>query len=75
VIVERFGPMAESACYVAWRESRYNPWATGALGERGLFQLHPLHARSTYDPAANVQYAYELSVGGTNWCRHWAWTC
>lgn len=76
VIVEKFGDRAETACYVAYRESRFNPWATGSLGEKGYFQLHPVHgSRSTYDPEGNTEYAYELSEGGTNWCRHWRWVC
>lgn len=76
IIIERFGDMAETACYVAWRESRWNPWARGALGEKGYFQIHPIHgSRSTYDPEANVQFAYELSEGGTYWCQGWRWVC
>ena len=64
------------ACYVAYRESGWNPYATGALGERGWYQIHPVHgALSSYDESVNVQAAWILSDGGRNWCRHWRWTC
>jgi soluble lytic murein transglycosylase-like protein len=75
VIVEVFGDRAADACYVAWHESSWRAGATGALGERGLFQIHPIHADSTYDPYGNALAAYRLSGGGYNWCRHWRWTC
>lgn len=72
LIVEVFGDgAAPVACHVAWCESRYNPNATGAEGERGWFQIHPTHADSTYDPLGNVLAAYRISVGGTTWT---AWT-
>ena len=77
VIVERFGERAETACYVAWRESRWDPNAISPTDDWGLFQVNrPSHGwHATLDPVANTQYAYELSEGGTNWCRHWAWVC
>jgi hypothetical protein len=74
-IVDVFGDRAPDACYVAWRESSWRQYATGALGEKGYFQIHPVHPDSTYDPYGNAQAAYRLSQGGTNWCRHWRWTC
>jgi hypothetical protein len=74
-IVETFGHRAADACYVAWRESNWRAGATGELGERGLFQIHPIHHDSSYDPWANAQAAYRLSNGGYEWCRHWRWTC
>lgn len=76
IIVETFGERHEFACYVAWRESSYRADATGKLGERGWFQIHPIHgANSTYETWANTQYAYRLSDGGTDWCTAWKWTC
>ncbi len=53
-------------------ESGGNPNATGAAGERGLMQIHPLHRDSTYDPAGNLLAAFRISGGGTSWG---AWTC
>jgi hypothetical protein len=41
-IVEAFPPEEwECAAIIAWRESRYQPDAVGALGERGSFQVRP----------------------------------
>jgi hypothetical protein len=76
VIVEVFGDRAADACYVAWRESSYRAGATGSRGEKGYFQIHPVHgAKSTYDPYLNTLYAYQMSNGGWNWCPTWGWTC
>lgn len=73
LIIEVFGPTAGAACRVAQCESGFDWNATGAAGERGIFQLHPVHgAYSSYDPYTNVSYAYQLSQGGTNWGP---WTC
>ena len=76
VIVETFGEQAEGACQIAHCETggTFDPDATGRAGERGLFQIHPgWGVRSTYDPAANAAFAYELSRGGTRWSRDWVW--
>ena len=68
-------------CGAAWRvvlcESRGNPRAVGGAGERGLFQIHPIHFRwaqphRLFDPTWNAKVAYRLSRGGTNWSH---WTC
>lgn len=82
--VERWRPLVASI-FPAWAvssalaiiqcESEGNPNATGAQGERGLFQIHPRwHPDSTYDPEGNVRAAYRISGGGTDWgawsCRH-----
>lgn len=75
VIIDVFGPRSSDACYVAWRESTWRPGATGSRGERGYFQIHPLHHDSTYDPYGNARAAYRLSNGGRDWCSHWRWTC
>lgn len=53
-------------------ESKGDSSATGAAGERGLFQIHPVHPDSTYDPLGNVRAAYRISGGGQNWT---SWTC
>lgn len=73
VITQVFGANAGAACRVAFCESSWNPNATGAAGERGLFQIHPAyHYDSTYDPLGNTLAAYRISSGGTNWS---AWSC
>lgn len=53
-------------------ESKGRPGATGAAGERGLMQIHPVHYDSTYDPEGNLRAAYRISNGGRDWS---AWTC
>jgi len=53
-------------------ESGGNAGATGAAGERGLMQIHPLHFDSTYDPEGNLRAAYRISGGGYSWA---AWSC
>lgn len=52
---------------IAYRESKWNPYATGSAGERGIFQIHPVHASwigsdwwRLYEPAVNTHYAVEL---------------
>jgi len=62
----------DTALRIIQCESKGNPGATGGHGERGLFQIHPIHPDSTYDPLGNVQAAYRISAGGQNWS---AWTC
>lgn len=52
-------------------ESHGDPDATGGVGERGLMQIHPIHADSTYDPAGNLRAAYRISAGGTTFAA-WA---
>ena len=66
----------DAAIRVARCESRLNRWAVGRAGERGLFQIHPIHfywmdERRLFDPVYNARIAYRLSRGGTSW-RHWA---
>lgn len=54
-------------------ESYGNPWATGAAGEKGLLQIHPIHgALSTYDPAGNIAAAWIISSYGTDFSP---WSC
>lgn len=45
-------------------ESGGNPNATGGAGERGLMQIHPIHADSTYDPRGNLAAAARISDYG-----------
>jgi hypothetical protein len=55
----------------------FNPRAVGRAGERGLFQIHPVHFGwaqpwRLFDPVWNARVAYRLSRGGTSWR---AWSC
>jgi soluble lytic murein transglycosylase-like protein len=77
VIRSVFGANASSALRVAHCESRYNSRAVGSAGERGLFQIHPVHRSwvnwgAMFNPWVNARAAYRLSRGGTNWSH---WTC
>lgn len=56
-----------TAVAVADCESDFRPWATGAVGERGIWQIHPVHHDSTYDPLGNARAAYRISGGGVDW--------
>jgi len=53
-----------------------NPLAVGSLGERGLFQLHPVHASKfaswddAFIPSENVRVAYGLYADYGSWF-HW----
>lgn len=50
-------------------ESSLFTHAVGNAGERGLFQIHPVHGwrwEVAFDPWQNVQAAYYVSGGGTN---------
>lgn len=65
------------ALRVAYCESRLDPLARGRAGERGLFQIHPVHfgwldEARLYEPLYNARIAYRLSRGGRDW--H-AWSC
>jgi hypothetical protein len=69
------------ALSVVYCESRFNPGTVGAAGERGLFQIHPVHIPyladrgmtwdSMFDPASNIAYAYDL-YSRSGWGP---WTC
>lgn len=61
-----------AALAVFWCESKWSPNATGAAGERGIAQIHPIHHDSTYDPLGNMLAAYRISSGGYDWS---AWSC
>ena len=77
VIREVFGSASEAALAVAWCESSFDPGATGAAGELGLFQIlpwaHPVYDQGRlYEAEYNAAAAYAISDGGTDWS---AWTC
>lgn len=68
------------ALSVAWCESNYNTNVVGAAGERGLFQIHPVHIPNLspyggwdamFDPSSNIAYAYAL-YSSSGWGP---WTC
>jgi LysM repeat protein len=59
---------AFTAAEIAMAESGGNQYATGAVGERGYWQINPNHgALSTYDPLGNAKAAVIISSDGTNW--------
>ena len=62
-------PSAEvTAASIAMAESSGDQYATGPDGERGYWQIHPVHgALSTYDPYGNAQAAVIISNDGSDW--------
>jgi hypothetical protein len=80
MICATFGDQCAKALSVVRCESGFNPGVVGGAGERGLFQIHPVHAPNLgayggwdamFDPAANIAYAYAL-FSGSGWGP---WTC
>jgi hypothetical protein len=80
LICQTFVNDCGKAIAVAWCESNHNPGVVGGAGERGLFQIHPVHIPNLgpyggwdamFDPAANIAYAYAL-YSGSGWGP---WTC
>jgi len=78
--VQGYSWRVEDALAVAWCEmgGHWNPTAIGAAGERGPFQLHPIHAGRWPDywegsmiPSRNAEMAFDIwSESG------WGpWTC
>lgn len=74
-----FGARAPAAIRVARCETggTFYARAVGRHGERGLFQIHPVHfswaqPSRLFDPVWNSRVAYRLSRGGTSWR---AWSC
>jgi hypothetical protein len=66
-----YGERGVAAC-IAEHESGGRTWATGAHGERGLWQIAPgWGALSTYYPVGNAHAAVIISHNGSNWG---AWT-
>ena len=72
---------SEYAVRIAVCESGLNPQATGSALERGIFQIHPVHAvsmtkvgftwASMYNWKSNVDYAYLLY----SWHGWSPWSC
>lgn len=55
----------------------FSPRALGSAGERGLFQIHPVHfgsfdKRRLFEPRYNTRAAFRLSRGGRDWSP---WSC
>ena len=62
------GAEAVTAASIAMAESGGQQFATGAVGERGYWQINPDHGSlSTYDPLGNAKAAVIISGDGTNW--------
>ena len=57
---------------LGWCESSWSPNVTGSAFERGIWQIHPIHFDSTYDPQGNANAAYRISSGGYDLS---AWSC
>jgi hypothetical protein len=77
VVCDVFGPRCADALAVARCESRLYPRARGAAGERGIFQIHPVHfgwldESRLWEPRYNARIAFRMSRGGRSWR---AWTC
>jgi LysM repeat protein len=59
---------AVTAASIAMAESSGRQYATGSLGERGYWQINPIHGSlSTYRPLGNARAAIMLSHNGANW--------
>jgi LysM repeat protein len=59
---------AVMAASVAMAESSGRQFATGGVGERGYWQIHPDHGSlSTYNALGNAKAAVIISGNGTNW--------
>jgi hypothetical protein len=66
-----YGERGVAAC-IAQHESGGRTWATGAHGERGLWQIAPgWGSLSVYYPVGNAHAAVVISHNGSNWG---AWT-
>lgn len=68
---ERAGGSASQAAVaasIAMAESSGDEYATGPVGERGYWQINPVHGSlSTYDPQGNARAAVILSADGADW--------
>jgi len=81
-IVSGFSWDVEDALAVAWCEmgGKWEPRALGGYGERGVFQLHPIHAWRWSDywegsmiPSRNAEMAYSLFLSlGSMWSPTWS---
>jgi hypothetical protein len=79
VVCDVFGSRCAAAMRVVACETggTFDPHAVGDAGERGLFQIHPVHfgrldAGRLFERRYNALFAYRLSRGGRDWS---AWTC
>jgi soluble lytic murein transglycosylase-like protein len=74
-----FPRTAATALCIAWHESRLDPRAVGNAGERGIFQIHPVHRAwlggrwaRMFDPVENARAARDLHrTSGYSW-RPWS---
>lgn len=80
LICQTFVNDCAKALSVAWCESNHNPNVVGGAGERGLFQIHPVHIPNLssyggwdamFNPSANIAYAFDL-YSRAGWGP---WTC
>jgi hypothetical protein len=78
VVCSVFGARCRGALRVVSCETggTFDPRAVGRAGERGLFQIHPVHfgsldERRLFEPLYNSRFAFRLSRGGRDW-SHWA---
>ena len=78
-ICQVFGPRCAAALRVVSCETggRFDRFAVGRAGERGLFQIHPVHfgwlnERRLFEVRYNARAAFRLSHGGRDWSP---WTC
>ena len=76
-----FGKHGDEALAIVNCESRFHPNSVGGVGERGLFQVHPIHRKrierlgyswdDMFNPYKNVNVAYDIfKEQGWN-----PWTC
>lgn len=77
-ICQTFRPCSP-ALHVARCESHLDRFAVGSAGERGLFQIHPVHfgwakPRRLFESLYNARVAFRLSRGGRDWSA-WSWRC
>ena len=79
VVCDVFGSRCSAAMRVAKCETggTYDRHAIGGAGERGLFQIHPVHfgrldESRLFELRYNALFAFRLSSGGRDWS---AWTC
>lgn len=70
----------DRAVAIAWCESGLDPGVVGRKGERGLFQLHPVHREwlaaegltDLHDPVVNATAAHRLWERSGRSFRPWA---
>lgn len=76
-----FGKHTDEALAVAYCESRFHANSVGGVGERGLFQIHPIHTKrieklglkfdDMFNPYRNTDVAYNIFKE-----QGWGpWTC